>query len=509
MMHTTATDQIANRMKKRHKEYQRLRGTYDFLRSAYMGGAPYLAKNLFRLEPRETESDFKRRLSRAVYPNYVRPIIRTYRDHIFRNGDGIARPETEPTYVEFLKDVNRRGADANRFWGGVVSRQLLYGWSAVLVDMPQDQVDIQTKADQIAAGIVPYFVHISPRQIVDWKLDADGAFEWVRIEETQSVAPTPLDEPVDVMQWRVWTRESWMVVTDQGEITSQGDHPLGVVPLVIMRFEEPEEDDHVNELAGVSFMDDFARINRMLANKVSEVDGFLSKNMLQILTIAVSTLSQMSTDEGGAQPFKDGSILEYPAEGDAPSFIAPDVSGADQCFAHIQQLRWELFRLATQKDIRAEGAINSAQSGVSKMVDFEEQNAVLASLADSLQVAEQSATALWFQWQGMDVKASEEIDYPDNYNLRSLNDDMAVAVNVRDVYGTASPTFLATYLFDLAQRITDDMDAATAAIVLQELKDNLQNAQDEVAALGRVGADGLEERPFADAVEDEDQGANV
>jgi hypothetical protein len=497
--------QISNRMQKRHKEYARLRPQYDFLRSAYMGGPSYLQRNLFRHEPRESSVDFKRRLERAVYPNYVRPVIRTYRDHIFRHEDGIVRPQGDPGYLEWLKNVNRRGFDANRFWGSVVSRQMLYGWSAVLVDMPKAREGVETRADQLDAGDVPYLVHISPRQIVDWKLDDDGALAWVRIEEKTTHAPDPFVDPKDITRWRIWSRDSWMVVTEDGTVVEQGEHHLGVVPLVITRFEPPEEDDHVNDLAGVSFMDDFARINRMLANKVSEVDGFLAKNMLQILTIGVSLLAQMGEDADGQTSLKDGAILEHPSDGPAPSFIAPDVTGAAQCFTHIQNLRWELFRLATQKDVRGQASGDQgAASGVAKMVDFEEQNAVLSSLADGLQVAEQSATELWFQWQGMDVAVAEEIDYPDNYNLRSLEGDMAVALNVRDVYGTASPTFLATYLFELARRITDDMDEATQKTVMDELMSNLQNAQDQTNELGRMTQEAGGGSPFGKDDEDAD-----
>tara|TARA_Y100000034_G_scaffold122165_1_gene167287 strand:+ start:5576 stop:7084 length:1509 start_codon:yes stop_codon:yes gene_type:complete len=501
-----ANEALARRMKQTHKEYQRLRPEYDFLRSSYMGGSSYLAKNLFRHAPREQEQDFKRRLERAVYPNYVRPVIRTYRDHVFRHEDGITRPEDDPRYVEWLTDVDRRGTEANRFWGGVLARQLLYGWTAILVDSPQLRPEVTSLADQQAFGDLPYLVHVSPRQIVDWHLDENGAFEWVRIEERVTHAPTPLDEVKSEARWRIWTRDSWMIVTEKGVVTEGGEHDLGVVPLVVTRFENPEEDDHTNELAGTSFMPDFARINRMIANKTSEADSFLSKNMLQILTVAVNYMAQMGADGDQQQSLKDGSIIEWPSEGAPPQFIAPDVSGAAQTFEHIQMLRWELFRLATQKDIRAEATM-SAESGVAKMVDFEEQNAVLASLADSMEVAEQSATELWFQWQGQETKAAEEIDYPDNFNLRALEGDMAVAVQVQGLYATTSPTFYGNYLLDLTRRIGEDLDAETRAIVEAELTDNLQNQAQEMSDLGRAGREA--ETPFDTDDDEDDEGERV
>jgi len=502
-MASTEQNAIANRMKRRHAEYSRLRPTYDFLRAAYMGGDAYLSKNLFQLEPRESKADYDRRLKRAVYPNYVRPVIRTYRSHIFRHEDGITRPDGTPAYQDWLKNVNRRGTDANAFWGNVISREMLYGWTAVLVDSPKPDPEVASAADQAALGGLPYFVHVSPRQIVDWKLDADGVFEWVRIEEQVTDAPTPFATPEQKTQWRIWTRHEWMVVDEEGAVIDGGAHPLGVVPMVVVRFEPPEEDDYANDLAGVSFMDDFARINRMLANKTSEVDVFLTKNMLQILTLSVSVLSQMGTTGDEQMTLKDGGIIEFPQDGKEPSFIAPDVSGAEQAFAHIQSLRWEMFRIATQKDVRAEGSV-SQESGLSKMVEFEEQNAVLSGMADGLQVAEQQATELWFKWQGQEAAAAEEIDYPDNFNLRSLQEDMAVALNVRDVFGTASPTFLATYLFELVRRITDDLTDEEARVIQDELLANLNNAQDQVAALGRVGTESESGSPFATDDDDED-----
>ena len=149
----------------------------------------------------------------------------------------------------------------------------------------------------------------------------------------------------------------------------------------------------------------------------------------------------------------------------------------------------------------------SAESGVAKMVDFEEQNAVLASLADSMEVAEQSATELWFQWQGQETKAAEEIDYPDNFNLRALEGDMAVAVQVQGLYATTSPTFYGNYLLDLTRRIGEDLDAETRAIVEAELTDNLQNQAQEMSDLGRAGREA--ETPFDTDDDEDDEGERV
>jgi hypothetical protein len=472
-----------------------------------MGGPAFLAKNLFRHEPRETEADYKRRLQRAVYPNYVRPVIRTYRDHIFRHEDGIERPEGSAQYMKWLLNVDRRGTEANRFWGGILSRQLLYGWTAILVDSPKLRPEVQTLADQEELGELPYLVHVSPRQIVDWSLDESGAFNWARIEEKASRGTGPMEEPTDYLRWRIWTREEWMVVTEEGDIEAQGTHDLGRVPLVVTRFEAPEEDDHSNELAGVGFMTDFARINRMIANKTSEVDSFLSKNMLQILTVSISYMAQMGEDSDQEIALGDGSMLQYPTDGQAPQFIAPDVSGATQAFEHITMLRWELFRIATQKDIRAQAGV-TGESGISKMVDFEEQNAVLSALADSMQVAEQSVTDLWFAWQGQETAEGEEIDYPDNYNLRSLIEDMEIATQVSTLYGQSSPTFMTEYLVGLARKITDDVDDALMRTIREEIETNLANRVAEESTLGRIARETTNAGPLDD-VEDEDDGERV
>jgi hypothetical protein len=422
---------IKARLEDAHPEHLALRGHYDFMRQAYEGGWDYIRDNIFRHGPRETHTDYVRRLERAVYPNYCRPVIRTYRNHVFRFGDRIGRNIGDDAYQRWARsDVDRRGSDANHFWSCVATLELLYGWAGVLVDMPKPSDGIRSAADQQSTDQMPYFILVSPTDIIDWGMDEFGALEWIRIEESSHGAADPFATRGDRKRYRVWTRSEWMLLDGDGDVLEGGEHSLGVVPFVPIRFEESVQ----YELAGVSFMSDFARINRMIANSVSLRDGFLAKNMLQILTMQVNFMAEAGNDTDLSQSLQDGSMLEYPPDAKAPSFIAPDVAGVEWALAHAEELRWELYRIATQKDIRSEGQMRG-QSGLSKMLDFEEQNAALALFADGLERAETQATKLWFAWRGVEWDDTWKVDRR-QVLFRQLSDYVAAAERskaVRDV----------------------------------------------------------------------------
>ncbi len=460
---------IKARLEDAHPEHMALRGHYDFMRQAYEGGWDYIRDNIFRHGPRETHADYVRRLERAVYPNYCRPVIRTYRNHVFRFGDRIGRNIGDDAYQRWARSsVDRRGSDANHFWSCVATLELLYGWAGVLVDMPKPSDGVRSAADQQSPDQMPYFILVAPTAIVDWGMDEFGALEWIRIEEASHGAADPFATRGDRTRYRVWTRSEWMLLDGDGDVLDGGEHSLGVVPFVPVRFEESVQ----YELAGVSFMSDFARINRMIANSVSLRDGFLAKNMLQILTMQVNFMAEAGNDTDVSQSLQDGSMLEYPPDAKAPSFIAPDVAGVEWALAHAEELRWELYRIATQKDIRSEGQMRG-QSGLSKMLDFEEQNAALALFADGLERAETQATKLWFAWRGVPWDDTWKVDYPDNFQIRSLEADLALALQVREAYGDASPTFVSRYLRQLGGRLVDDLGERERRVFAEELDRNL------------------------------------
>lgn len=490
---------LHDRLSKPHPEYQRMAGTWQFLRASYDGGAAWTAKYIRRLGPREVLKDYEDRKTRAVFPNYVGPAVRSYASHIMKGQPPIARSSAPDTYQDWLKNVDRRGTSADVFWRGVIRRALLYGSAYVLVDMPAAPKGVQTKADDDATGRLPYLVDVSPLAVVDWKLDRFGRFEWVRIEDTVDKSADALSVREEVKEWTVWYPDRWDVIDEEGKTVLSGENPLGAVPLIPVRVEDSE----VNELAGGTFMEDFASINRMLANALSLRDTFLGKNMLQILTMSINYMAESGADADAEPTLADGSTLMVPEGLNPPEFITPDVSGVEWALQHTEELRWEMYRILTQKDARTRAEVDQ-QSGEAKVQDFAEQAAYMANVATTVEVAENLATQLWFAWQQVNMPAGMEVKYPSKFTVRNLEADLALALGVKGVYGAASPTLVARYLSETARVVVPDATPEEQVQIEEELAENAANATAAAVDLGRVAREAA--NPPATRQEDDEDG---
>lgn len=459
---------------------------YQFLRDSYEGGRRYIDTNLFQHSPRETAADFTRRRQQAVYPNFVRPVLKTYRDHVFKRSEGVARSVDDDAYLEWSADVDRAGSDANLFWGRVGMREMLYGWMGVLVDMPSaPEIGREmTQADVGDLGMTPYLVAVPPSQIVDWSLDDWGNLNWVHLQSKRVIDEELFTTRRDETVHELWTRTEWYRVDERGNTLDEGTHGCGVVPFVIARFEDSE----VHELIGTSFMEDFCMMGRALMNSLSLRADFLAKNSMQILAIQLSALS--ADDSGNTEEVIVRNLLEYPGSpGETvhpPQFIGPNTSGAEWMFRHVEDLREHMYFTAMLQSAEAKAGQADAESGISKIIDFEQTNSALASFADSLESAEIAATRLWFAWQGRDWDEAWEIDYPDTFNIQAVSSKLAEAIMVRDLYGDASPTLLARYLESLSGELVEDLEEQDVSTIASELDENLHNLTEEVVVRGRM-----------------------
>lgn len=469
--------QVLEFLARRAAAYIDRKPIYEFLRDSLEGGRRWVDRYVFRQSPRETQADFDRRKQQAVYPNLVASVLSIYRDHVFKRGEGIRRDIPVEAYVEWVRDVDRGGRDANEFWGSVGVREMLYGWCGVLVDMPSlpEIGRPVTRADQPTLGLTPYLVAVTPLEVADWSVGADGRLNWVHLIATACDDAAPYTRRTERLIHTIYHRGGWERWDDRGNQIAGGEYDLeGDVPFVVVRYNRSDVYDWI----GRSFMEDFAMLNRALANSISLRHDFLAKNALQILTLQMQAM--VDDDQPAEAVIRN--LLEYAGDR-PPQFIGPDVAGAEWMFAHAQDLLLWMRLLAQLQDI---DITTVAQSGVAKMIDFERTNAALTAFADSLEAAELEATRLWFRWQGIDWDDQWIIDYPDTFAVRALTDEIAIALQVRDLYGTLSPTVVATHLGEVADRLIEDVTPEQRERIDAELIENAGNAVEESVFGGRV-----------------------
>lgn len=167
--------------------------------------------------PKETVDAHKARLAVSVlFPAYQRTV-----DTL------TAKPFSKPVIVgedvpadirDLLEDIDLQGRNLDRFAADVMETGLGYGLCGILVDFPDatqapsTAAGVRTMADERAAGLRPYWVHILPAAIVGWRA-AVVAGKWVlrmlrlreTIEEDDGEFGTREVEQIRVLEPGVWS----------------------------------------------------------------------------------------------------------------------------------------------------------------------------------------------------------------------------------------------------------------------------------------------------------------
>lgn len=118
--------------------------------------------------------------------------------------------------VKWCENIDLQGHNLHAFAAAVCFHAISYGLCGILVDFPTAD-GIRTKAEEAAAGVRPYFVHIHAQSILGWRAERINGVQTLtqlRFLETVSEPDGPFGEneieQVRVLypgRWEVW-RES-------------------------------------------------------------------------------------------------------------------------------------------------------------------------------------------------------------------------------------------------------------------------------------------------------------
>ncbi|MBR8182101.1 DUF4055 domain-containing protein [Burkholderia ambifaria] len=165
--------------------------------------------------PNESDAAYENRLATAtLFPAFSRTCEvltgKPFSKPITMGDDVPAR------LVEWCEDVDLQGHNLHAFAAAVCFHALSYGLCGILVDFPTTD-GLRTQAEETAAGVRPYFVHIHAQNILGWRAqringvqtltqlrfleiasEPDGDFGEKEIEQVRVLYPG---------RWEVW-RES-------------------------------------------------------------------------------------------------------------------------------------------------------------------------------------------------------------------------------------------------------------------------------------------------------------
>lgn len=391
-----------------------------FMIKVFAGGKEVkdmVQSNLFK-HAKETDKDYQTRLSMSQYYNFCAPVIDIYTSHLFKD-TVIENFENIESDVESRREnINRMGDSVSEFRRNLGEMTQVYGHSFIIVDHPRALGDIKNRLDKIQLDNFPYFTLIHPQNLVNWALDRFGRPYWIVVREIDDTNQNPYEYSSDKntdINYRLWTRQEWVLMSAEGKEIMRGNHGLGVVPIVCA-FDRKSKKQR--NFLGISTLADISFISRDIYNSLSELRQILRDQTFAFLAI------QGSSDEYNEISIGTNKALLYPADRNAPAYISPPTDNAMVYMDHIDRQVKRIYQLAKLEGGQAHDVrVGKDQSGVSKAFDFFDTNTSLSAKAENLQDAETKAWQMFAKWVDKpDFEGS--ISYPKDFNINSLNDEI-------------------------------------------------------------------------------------
>ncbi len=432
-----------------HQTFKSYKDYWDFLLDSYEGGIDYCkavvgqssssnslknwafkifagsrelksnrSGNLF-MHPKERWQDYNDRLQMSYYYNFCAPVLDIYTDHLFKQPINSDFGDIGDEVEERSDNIDNKGSSIEEFRKEMADLTQIYGHIFVIIDSLQFEGAVKTKADLINNNLYPYFTFHHPQNIVNWALDEFGSPYWVLIRECLDGNPDPFNfnkENVCMMQYRLWTRQEWILYNCDYKEIGRGVHDLGVVPITCIFDKQSKK---ARNFLGISSIADIAFISRDIYNSCSELKQILRDQTFAFLAI-----------QGNASEYDELSVgtskgLLYPPDRAAPVYISPPSANAEVYFKHIDRQVSKIFQLAKLEGGSVqppEGQSGIQQSGVSKAWDFNQTNSALSKKAGNLEDGETKLWQIYARW--LDKEFDGSIEYPHEFSVNSLNEDL-------------------------------------------------------------------------------------
>lgn len=373
--------------------------------------------NLF-MHPKERQQDYSERLRMSYYYNFCSPIIDIYSDHLFKQPIKEDFADIKSEVEQRRENIDNKGGSISEFRKEMADLAQIYGHIFVIADSPKFNGEVKTKADLISNGLYPYFTLHHPQNIINWALDEFGRPYWIIVREELDGNDNPFaydKEKILSVQYRLWTRQEWILYNAEYKEIGRGTHNLGIVPITCVFDKQSKK---VRNFLGISSIADIAFISRDVYNSCSELKQILRDQTFAFLAI-----------QGNSSEYDELSVgtskgLLYPVDRNVPQYISPPSANAEVYFKHIDRQVSKMFQLAKLEGGSVQAPDQSAvmQSGVSKAWDFNQTNSALSKKAGNLEDGETKLWQTYAAW--LDKQFTGSIEYPHEFSVNSLNQDL-------------------------------------------------------------------------------------
>jgi len=419
-------DRVAKLMMTRqHPEIKAKQPIWRLIRESYQGGIAYNPSNLIE-HPSESPKGYAARQKRAVFTNHLGPLAQIMSGFVYSQPP--SRAGLEGSLAGFVANTSK-GKALDEFMRGVCLNSALHV-VAVVVDMPRrpDDVEVVSKADEIALGLTPFACQYLPWQICDLYVGEDGALEWILLDNSGRVAADPTKEEEQLITRRLWKKDTWQDFRVEQRVDKDGNskpyytsdppetHGLGFVPVRMVAWQDLNDD----QIADSPF-EDIALQDRDYYNTDSEMREALAGGAFGLLTFQGSESEfPQSVQQSGLSSL---SVLCYPPDREAPAFASKDGGDVTRFLLVLELIEK---RILSKLGMDPDHDKKFVQSGVAKSLEFQKCQVILNGGIAAMQELELWMFRTALAW--MD-KASEADAVTVEYFRDPAGDDVEMRLN--------------------------------------------------------------------------------
>jgi hypothetical protein len=432
------------RLRSQHPDYRAMKENWEFFLRSYEGGSSYVNEDTLFTHARENKQDYTERKKRAHYSNYCQPLTDFVPNFIYASDVERDPKSLKPAFDNFISNVNRGGLHITDFMREVAEESRMYGHVFIQVDKPRLPGNAGKKtvsvAQKRALKLDPYFVKMSPLEVLDWVTDEQGNYIYLKRVECLDLLVNRARTTVE--RYTEWYVDECVITTiditntDKPVLYPAENIPntLGKLPFI----KAVHKTSKANRDLSVSFLTDIAGQNNSVFNKTSLIDEFLFRQCFNVLTMPSNT--QVQTKDTVEGVIGNANILEYPDEAkNAPAYLSPPATPAEFIQLEREAIVMEMYRTAMQ-DISSEIMAGANRSGDAARQSMGQQVPMIARQADMLQQTEQQLFRLWAEMNGDTWDG--KIAYKDDYSVTGLQDLILQFTSIFSAAKILSPTWV-------------------------------------------------------------------
>lgn len=281
----------------------------SFLLDSYTGQGGFLTGQYLIQYLKEPNEKYEQRKLLSIRPNFVKKIVDSYLGYLFRTP--ASRTCTVSEYKQFVDNADGLGISLDEFMRTAEKYAMLYGTIYLIVDLDEN-------------SSIPYLSIRTHYQVDSSQTEYDSRGRLLSIAFRESYDGES--------NYRYFDTTRWMIQDSEGNKTREGEHGLGVVPVIALHCQEPVLGSYIAS----SWIYDIARLNFDLYNVISEAREILRNITFPILIYPMryggeeKDPSWISTGTNNA--------LRYNPDDGPPSFISPSPESVTQLKKHAEDI---------------------------------------------------------------------------------------------------------------------------------------------------------------------------